>query len=153
MNYTGSVPDTRRRSPDWRDAALCRPDPDAMFDTTEAGIETARRLCAGCPAKRPCLADAIRTGDVEYGIRGGLLPRERRAVVKELARREQAAKTPVAEAPRQKRKSPEPARCGTNSGHRKHVREKTPICEPCRQAHTKADSQLRRTGTTKAVAS
>lgn len=83
-------PTPSRRNPDWRDAAACRPDPDAMFDTSEAGIEKARRVCAGCPSKKACLVDAIRTGDNDHGVRAGLLPRERKAVVKELARREAA---------------------------------------------------------------
>ncbi|CAM5619228.1 Transcriptional regulator WhiB OS=Streptomyces aurantiogriseus OX=66870 GN=whiB PE=3 SV=1 [Streptomyces aurantiogriseus] len=43
----------------------------------------------------------------------------------------------------------EPAKCGTRSGYQKHVREKTVICGPCRQANTDADRRLRRTGTTK----
>ncbi len=31
-----------------------------------------------------------------------------------------------------------PAECGTQAGYQRHVRENTPICEPCRTAHTEA---------------
>jgi hypothetical protein len=56
-----------------------------------------------------------------------------------------------AAAPRVQRKRG-PARCGTNSGYAKHLRDKTEICGPCRQAHTDADARLRRSGTSKAAA-
>lgn len=42
--------------------------------------------------------------------------------------------------------------CGTRGGYRKHQREGTEICGPCRAANTDADNLLRRTGTTKAAA-
>lgn len=87
-------PSPSRRDPDWRDDAACRPDPDAMFESSEAGIANARHVCARCPVKRACLVDAIRTDDNDHGVRAGLLPRERKAVAKEVARRE-AAKAAV----------------------------------------------------------
>lgn len=43
-------------------------------------------------------------------------------------------------------------RCGTRSGYQRHLRERTGICAPCRQANTDADNRLRRTGTSKAAA-
>ncbi|MEU5593061.1 WhiB family transcriptional regulator [Streptomyces sp. NPDC020298] len=46
----------------------------------------------------------------------------------------------------------ERSRCGTRPGYQKHLREKTEICAPCRQANTDADNRLRRTGTTKQLA-
>lgn len=149
--YTGAVPSTERPI-DWRDDAVCRVDPEAMFpDNNEQDIEQARRVCALCPVKRECLIDAIRTGDNEYGIRGGLKPGERRVIAKELRQREQAARQNNS-APKPVRKKREPAKCGTRGGYQKHLREKTPICQPCRQANTDADNRLRRTGSTKAVA-
>lgn len=42
--------------------------------------------------------------------------------------------------------------CGTRSGYQRHLREKTEVCSPCRQANTDADNRLRRTGTSKAAA-
>lgn len=94
-NYTGAVPDTRHRTPNWRTFSACRADdvdPDAMFpDTNAAGIAYAKSICRDCPVWRPCLRDALDTGDNQHGIRGGLKPEERRAVKKELARHAQEA--------------------------------------------------------------
>lgn len=42
--------------------------------------------------------------------------------------------------------------CGSTSGYRRHLKEGTEICAPCRQANTDADNLLRRTGTTKVAA-
>lgn len=43
-------------------------------------------------------------------------------------------------------------RCGTRPGYQRHLREKTDICPPCRQANADSDNRLRRTGTSKAAA-
>lgn len=48
---------------------------------------------------------------------------------------------------------PAVAECGTRAGYQKHLREKTAICGPCRQANADADNRLRRTGTTKVLVS
>jgi hypothetical protein len=84
-NYQGSTPETKR-TPDWRAEAACRAagvDPDEMFpDNNEHGIRHAKSICAPCPVWMACLQHALRTGDNEHGIRGGLKPGERRAVGK-----------------------------------------------------------------------
>lgn len=108
-HYSGQVPDTRRRKPDWRTSAACRAEgvnPDAMFpDNNTAGIAIAKSICRTCPVWRACLRDAIHTGDNQHGIRGGLRPDERRAVAKELARRASSqADTPDAPQPKKPRK-------------------------------------------------
>ncbi|RPE40224.1 transcription factor WhiB [Streptomyces sp. Ag109_O5-1] len=46
----------------------------------------------------------------------------------------------------------ERTRCGTRPGYQRHLRERTEVCGPCRQANTDADNRLRRSGSTKAVA-
>ena len=70
----------------WRDYALCaQTDPEVFFPANKANSDEyngynnydARKVCAECPVKGECLADALMTGDVEYGMRGGLTPRER----------------------------------------------------------------------------
>ncbi|MDX3516217.1 WhiB family transcriptional regulator [Streptomyces caniscabiei] len=70
------------RADDWRNSAACRADgtdPDVMFPGDNAiRIADAKRVCAKCPVWQECLSDALRTGDNEWGVRGGLLPRERR---------------------------------------------------------------------------
>lgn len=48
---------------------------------------------------------------------------------------------------------PVEAECGTRGGYRKHKREETEVCTPCRRANSDADARLRRTGTTKVLAS
>jgi WhiB family transcriptional regulator, redox-sensing transcriptional regulator len=68
---------------DWRSAAACQDaDPDLFFPVSPSGksleqIELAKAICAGCPARRPCLAFALRTGQA-HGIWGGLTEEERR---------------------------------------------------------------------------
>lgn len=113
MSYTGSIPDTRRRKPDWRTFAACRAEgihPDAMFpDSDKVRIAEARAICAACPVSRTCLRDAVNSGDNQWGIRGGLTPEERRAVKKEINRRLKAAEeqqTDQAEAAKAPRRGP-----------------------------------------------
>lgn len=89
MNYTGSVPDTIARPHDWLANAACHAediDPDAMFPGDNAtAIADAKRICATCPVWQACLSDALRTGDNEWGIRGGLRPHERRDLAEQPA--------------------------------------------------------------------
>jgi hypothetical protein len=68
---------------DWRDRAACRGSTDAelFFPTAEAGPERAKQvaaakaICARCPVRAECLAEAAR---IPYGICGGLTESERR---------------------------------------------------------------------------
>jgi hypothetical protein len=65
----------------WLKDAACRGRSDEMFpDNSEAGIAHAKAICRPCPVQVECVLDALRTGDNEYGIRGGLKPCERRAL-------------------------------------------------------------------------
>ncbi|GAA1082458.1 WhiB family transcriptional regulator [Nocardiopsis metallicus] len=60
--------------------ARCRDlaDPDRMFgDTLQQ--RRARHICAPCPIKRACLAEALQR-PVETGLWGGMTARERRAL-------------------------------------------------------------------------
>lgn len=66
---------------DWTLRAVCAGvDPDALFVTGAAQREAAK-LCAGCPVKMECLADAL-DSRVEFGVWGGMTERQRRAVLK-----------------------------------------------------------------------
>ncbi|MFE2712303.1 WhiB family transcriptional regulator [Streptomyces mirabilis] len=86
---------------DWRDTAACKADPDAMHpDNNEVGIANAKQICATCPGTLPCLVDAILTGDNEHGIRAGLRPKQRRAIVHTLAAGQRADRTAVTAAAR-----------------------------------------------------
>jgi hypothetical protein len=47
----------------------------------------------------------------------------------------------------------ERARCGTRYGYDRHLKLGEPTCAPCRRANADADNRLRRTGTTREMAS
>lgn len=75
------APDTISAAPTWHADAACSADPEAMFpDTNAARITYALAVCEGCPVRYECLADALRTGETAHGIRGGLLPEQRKAI-------------------------------------------------------------------------
>lgn len=62
----------------WRQLASCKGvDPEVFFPGTEEDAEQARRICSGCPVRRPCLEHALSARERE-GIWGGLTERERR---------------------------------------------------------------------------
>jgi len=83
-----AAPNTSRREPDWRDAALCRDVNDDTFfpspgDT--AATEYAKSICALCPVRPTCLAEALaeeggRTKVNRFGVRGGLTHSQRYAL-------------------------------------------------------------------------
>jgi WhiB family redox-sensing transcriptional regulator len=73
----------------WAAEALCaQVDPEVFFPANDDPATEARRICARCPVRRPCLDYALAAGE-EYGIWGGLNPQER----KNLKRRRQRRKT------------------------------------------------------------
>lgn len=62
----------------------CRTTSDAdEFFTSQTAVH-ARRMCSGCPIREQCAELAIREEGLGYisGIRGGLSPRERRALIR-----------------------------------------------------------------------
>jgi WhiB family redox-sensing transcriptional regulator len=64
----------------WRELAACRgTDLEVFFPERGESAEPARRVCAGCPVRQPCLDYAI-TNRIASGIWGGLTERERRAL-------------------------------------------------------------------------
>ncbi|MFJ8538118.1 WhiB family transcriptional regulator [Streptomyces sp. NPDC093591] len=84
-NYTGSVPDTEPART-WLPLAACIGHNDAMFpDNNQRRIAEAKRICRPCPVWRECLNDALNTGDNNFGVRGGLTDKERRALAKKRA--------------------------------------------------------------------
>lgn len=69
----------------WRARAACVDvDPEAFFPVGEAGpvfvaqVAAAKAVCAGCPVRAECLADAL--VGLAYGIAGGLTAEERRGL-------------------------------------------------------------------------
>jgi WhiB family redox-sensing transcriptional regulator len=76
----------------WQQWAACAApgvDPELFFPEQGGTAAPAKRICASCPVRAACLADALATRD-EHGIRGGTTPQERqrlrRSPTKERAR-------------------------------------------------------------------
>ena len=68
-------------SEDWASSAACRSaGPDALF-VRGAEQNRAKQLCAGCPVRTECLADAL-DNQIEWGVWGGMTERERRALLR-----------------------------------------------------------------------
>ena len=66
---------------DWSSLAQCRQGrPDELF-VRGAAQNDAKRLCAGCPVRTECLAEAL-DNEIEWGVWGGMTERERRAILR-----------------------------------------------------------------------
>ena len=66
----------------WSTQAQCSQEqPDALF-VEGAEQNRAKRLCAGCPVKADCLAEAL-DHQIEWGVWGGLTERERRGLLRQ----------------------------------------------------------------------
>jgi WhiB family redox-sensing transcriptional regulator len=75
----------------WMKTGKCRElPPETFFPSDGVGVEIARRICADCPVKEPCLEYAL-FNRIEHGVWGGASERERRRI----ARRRRGATTPV----------------------------------------------------------
>ena len=55
-----------------------------MFGTMELDQKRASRLCAGCPVRSDCLAEAL-DNRIEWGVWGGLTERQRRMLLRQRA--------------------------------------------------------------------
>lgn len=65
-------------SGDWRDQARCAEvDPEIFFPEKGGSTRPAKKVCAGCEVRTPCLEDALTRND-RFGIYGGLSEQERR---------------------------------------------------------------------------
>lgn len=64
---------------DWRQYAACHGhDPEMWFSEDPADIWEAKAICAACPVREFCGADAFNTDQsIAYGIRAGLTGRQR----------------------------------------------------------------------------
>lgn len=63
--------------------------PEVFFPSDGVGVDAARRICATCPVREPCLEYAL-DHHVEHGVWGGASERERRRI----ARRRRIASRP-----------------------------------------------------------
>ena len=70
-------------STDWMRRGNCRDHPPSTFFPSDGvGVDVARRICATCPVKTPCLEYALRNG-VDHGVWGGASERERRRIARQ----------------------------------------------------------------------
>ena len=66
---------------DWAPKAACRTQtPDELF-VRGAEQNKAKQVCAGCPVRTECLAEAL-DNQIEWGVWGGMTERERRALLR-----------------------------------------------------------------------
>jgi WhiB family redox-sensing transcriptional regulator len=73
---------------EWMAQGKCREVPPSVFFPNDGvGVEAARKICAECPAKAPCLEYAL-VNRIDHGVWGGTSERERRRI----ARRRRLAK-------------------------------------------------------------
>jgi WhiB family redox-sensing transcriptional regulator len=86
-----SICESRQERMDWRHRSACRDeDPELFFPIGNTGpalaqIEEAKKVCARCEVKDPCLQWALESGQ-EAGVWGGLSEDERRALKRRAAR-------------------------------------------------------------------
>ena len=66
----------------WMQRGRCRDiPPSTFFPSDGVGVDVARRICADCPVKGPCLEYALEN-HVDHGVWGGCSERERRRILK-----------------------------------------------------------------------
>src|SRR5688572_6454149 len=66
----------------WMAEGNCaREKPTVFFPSDGVGVEVARRICATCPVKEPCLEYALEQR-IDHGVWGGCSERERRRILK-----------------------------------------------------------------------
>ena len=66
----------------WMANGLCRDQPPRVFFPSDGvGVDKARKICAECPAKAPCLEYAL-DHRIDHGVWGGTSERERRRILR-----------------------------------------------------------------------
>jgi WhiB family redox-sensing transcriptional regulator len=102
----------------WREWAACFGlDPEQFFPAPSGHPDRAaeaKRVCAGCPVRELCLADALANADM-HGVRGGKTADERLKLRRRAHRRK--------------------ATCGNRGGYVAHRKRGEQPCDPCREAH------------------
>ncbi len=67
---------------EWMTAGKCQDmAPSVFFPNDGVGVEIARRICADCPVKAPCLEYAL-LNRIDHGVWGGASERERRRIAR-----------------------------------------------------------------------
>jgi WhiB family redox-sensing transcriptional regulator len=67
---------------DWMAEGKCADTPPSTFFPSDGvGVDAARRICADCPVKAPCLEYAL-VNRIDHGVWGGTSERERRRILR-----------------------------------------------------------------------
>ncbi len=75
----------------WMMEGKCRDHPaNTFFPSDGVGVAVARRICANCPVKEPCLEYAL-DNHIDHGVWGGTSERGRRVIVRQRRRPEFSA--------------------------------------------------------------
>lgn len=99
MNQPARYPQTIEPAGQWVKSAACIGHADEMFpDNNEHQIAHAKTICKPCPVQTECVLDALRTRDLDHGIRGGLRPSELRNLARQVAARQKAEREARGEA-------------------------------------------------------
>jgi WhiB family redox-sensing transcriptional regulator len=70
----------------WMAEAKCRDlPPETFFPSDGVGVEHARKICADCKMKAPCLEYAMEN-HIDHGVWGGTSERERRRIARQRRR-------------------------------------------------------------------
>lgn len=81
----------------WMTEGRCRDvPPSTFFPSDGVGVDVARKICADCPVKAPCLEYAL-LHRIDHGVWGGASERERRRIAR--ARRLEARVRPSSASP------------------------------------------------------
>jgi WhiB family redox-sensing transcriptional regulator len=67
---------------EWMASGNCAHEsPSTFFPSDGVGVEVARRICATCPVREPCLEHSL-VNRIDHGVWGGCSERERRRILK-----------------------------------------------------------------------
>lgn len=66
----------------WMAVGSCNEQPPGLFFPSDGvGVEVAKKICADCPSKEPCLEYALENR-IDHGVWGGTSERQRRRILK-----------------------------------------------------------------------
>ncbi len=66
----------------WMAFGECNEHPPSLFFPSDGvGVEVAKKICADCPSKEPCLEYALENR-IDHGVWGGTSERQRRRILK-----------------------------------------------------------------------
>ena len=66
----------------WMAEGRCNEHPPSLFFPSDGvGVEVAKKICADCPSKEPCLEYAL-ANRIDHGVWGGTSERQRRRILK-----------------------------------------------------------------------